>query len=45
MKEAEMRRIGFWIARILKDIHNEAVIRDVHAEVTMMAGKFTLHPE
>ena len=45
MKEAEMRRIGIWIARILKDIHNEAAIRDVHAEVTMMAGKFTLHPE
>jgi len=45
MKEAEMRRIGIWIARILKDIHNEAVIRDVRAEVTMMAGKFTLHPE
>jgi len=45
MKEAEMRRIGAWIARVLKDIHNEAVIREVHADVTMMAGKFTLHPE
>jgi glycine hydroxymethyltransferase len=45
MKEAEMRHIGTWIARVLKDIHNEAVIRDVHAEVTMMAGRFTLHPE
>ena len=45
MKEAEMRQIGTWIARVLKDIHNEAVIRDVHAEVTMMAGRFTLHPE
>ncbi len=45
MKEAEMRRIGAWIARVLKDIHNEAVIREVQAEVTMMAGRFTLHPE
>jgi glycine hydroxymethyltransferase len=45
MKEAEMRRIGTWIAMVLKDIHNEAVIRDVRAEVTMMAGRFTLHPE
>jgi glycine hydroxymethyltransferase len=45
MKEAEMRRIGAWIARVLKDIHNEAVIREVHAEVTLMAGRFTLHPE
>jgi glycine hydroxymethyltransferase len=45
MKEAEMRQIGTWIAKVLKDIHNEAVIRDVHTNVTMMAGKFTLHPE
>jgi glycine hydroxymethyltransferase len=45
MKEAEMRQIGSWIARVLKDIHNEAVIRDVHTDVTMMAGRFTLHPE
>jgi glycine hydroxymethyltransferase len=45
MKEAEMRRIGTWIAMVLKDIHNEAVIRDVRSEVTMMAGRFTLHPE
>ncbi|MFA5347828.1 MAG: serine hydroxymethyltransferase [Methanoregula sp.] len=45
MKEAEMRQIGAWITRVLKDIHNEAVIRDVHADVTMMAGRFTLHPE
>jgi len=45
MKEAEMRRIGAWIARVLNDIHNEAVIREVHADVTLMAGRFTLHPE
>jgi glycine hydroxymethyltransferase len=45
MKEAEMRRIGTWISRVLKDIHNEAVIREVHADVTLMAGRFTLHPE
>ena len=45
MKEAEMRLIGTWIARIVKDIHNEGVIRDVHAKVTMMAGRFTLHPD
>jgi glycine hydroxymethyltransferase len=45
MKEAEMRQIGTWIARILKDIHNEAAIRDVHTSVIAMAGRFTLHPE
>lgn len=45
MKEAEMRQIGTWIATVLKDIHNEAVIRDVRANVTRMACRFTLHPE
>jgi glycine hydroxymethyltransferase len=45
MKEAEMRQIGAWIARILKDIHNEAAIRDVHTSVIAMAGRFPLHPE
>jgi glycine hydroxymethyltransferase len=45
MKEAEMRQIGNWIASVVKDIHNEAVIRDVRASVTAMAGKFTLYPE
>ncbi|MGA2914290.1 MAG: serine hydroxymethyltransferase [Methanoregula sp.] len=45
MKEAEMRQIGTWITKVLKDIHNEAVIREVHTDVTMMASRFTLHPE
>lgn len=45
MKEAEMRLIGNWIASVVKDIQNEAVIKDVHASVTAMAGKFTLYPE
>ncbi len=34
MKEAEMRNIGNWIATIVKDVHNEAAIKDVHAKVT-----------
>jgi glycine hydroxymethyltransferase len=45
MKEAEMRQIGTWIATVVKDISNEAVIRNVHASVTAMAGRFPLHPE
>ncbi|OPY37206.1 MAG: Serine hydroxymethyltransferase [Methanoregula sp. PtaU1.Bin051] len=44
MKEAEMREIGSYIARVIKDIHNDAVIRDVHAKVEAMAGKFPLYP-
>jgi glycine hydroxymethyltransferase len=45
MKEAEMRQIGSWIATVVKDIHNEAVIKDVKTKVTAMAGKFLLYPE
>ena len=45
MKEAEMRRIGDWIASVVKDIHNEATIKRVHSEVTAMAEKFSLYPE
>jgi len=45
MKEAEMRQIGTWIATVVKDIHNEAVIKSVHTSVTAMSSKFTLHPE
>jgi len=45
MKEAEMRQIGGWIATIVKDIHNEATIRDIKASVTAMAGRFTLYPD
>jgi glycine hydroxymethyltransferase len=45
MKEAEMRQIGTWIALVVKDISNEATIKNVHASVTAMASRFTLHPE
>jgi glycine hydroxymethyltransferase len=45
MKEAEMRQIGSWIAQVIKDISNDAAIKNVHASVTAMASRFTLHPE
>jgi glycine hydroxymethyltransferase len=45
MKEAEMRQIGAWIATVVKDINNDAMIKKVQADVTAMAGKFTLYPE
>jgi glycine hydroxymethyltransferase len=45
MKEAEMRLIGTWIARVIKDIKNEKNIKDVHANVEALASKFTLYPE
>jgi glycine hydroxymethyltransferase len=44
MKEAEMREIGNYIARVVKDIHNEAAIRDVQAKVVAMSKKFPLYP-
>jgi glycine hydroxymethyltransferase len=45
MKEEEMRWIGRSIARVLKNIHDEATIRAVGAEVKERAGKFPLYPE
>jgi len=45
MKEAEMRQIGTWIATVVKDINNDAMIKKVQADVTAMSGKFTLYPE
>jgi glycine hydroxymethyltransferase len=45
MKEAEMRQIGTWIATVVKDINNNAMIKKVQADVTAMAGRFTLYPE
>jgi glycine hydroxymethyltransferase len=45
MKEAEMRNIGNWISKVVKDIHNDAMIRDVHAKVTEMSSKFPLYPD
>jgi len=45
MKEAEMRLIGNWIAGVIRDIHNEAAIRDVRAKVEAMASRFPLYPE
>jgi glycine hydroxymethyltransferase len=45
MKEAEMRNIGNWIATIVKDVHNEAAIKEVHAKVHAMSSKFPIYPE
>ena len=45
MKEAEMRMIGNWIAKVVKDIHNDAMLKKVEAEVTAMASKYPLYPE
>jgi glycine hydroxymethyltransferase len=45
MKESEMRQIGNWISSVVKDVKNEAMIKDVHAKVTIMASSFPLYPE
>ncbi len=45
MKEEEMRKIGHWIATVLRDIRNEPVIRKVGAEVHEMSKTFSLYPE
>ncbi|MDG6258059.1 MAG: serine hydroxymethyltransferase [Methanomicrobiaceae archaeon] len=45
MKEDEMRTIAGMIADILKDIDNDAVIRQIHAQVEALASSFPLYPE
>jgi glycine hydroxymethyltransferase len=45
MMETEMRIIGNWIGTVVKDIHNEAAIKDIHAKVEAMASRFPLYPE
>ncbi len=49
MKEEEMRQIGHWIARVLKDVardkNSKKAIREVKEEVTALASKYPLYPE
>lgn len=45
MKESEMRTVGGWIARVLADIKDDSVIREVGAEVKALASQYPLHPE
>jgi glycine hydroxymethyltransferase len=45
MKVDEMRRIGEWIALVLRDITNTANIARVKQEVEAFASVYPLHPE
>ncbi len=45
MKEPEMRKIGEWIASVIKDTNDEANIRRVREEVTALSSTFPLYPE
>jgi len=45
MKEEEMRKIGAWIAAILKDIDNAALKAKIRGEVSDLASGYTLYPE
>jgi glycine hydroxymethyltransferase len=45
MKETEMRLIGNWIATVIKNIGNDAVIKDVHGKVEALSSKFSLYPD
>lgn len=44
MKEAEMRRIGGWLAEVMSSIGNEEVEKKVRREVAELARKFPLYP-
>jgi len=43
MKEAEMRQIGRWIAEVLRNISDEALIQRVRAQVREMCEAFPLY--
>jgi glycine hydroxymethyltransferase len=43
MKEPEMEAIGDMIARVLKDIENDAVVAGVRGEVLELCGRFPLY--
>ncbi len=49
MKEEEMKQIGHFIARVLKDVckdkSSKTVINEVKEEVTALAGRYTIYPE
>lgn len=49
MKEDEMKQIGHWIARVLKDVckdkDSKKETNEVKAEVEAFASKYTLYPE
>jgi glycine hydroxymethyltransferase len=43
MKEAEMRRIGAWIAKALESRHDEAALDRIRGEVAELANQFPLY--
>ncbi|MBN1432412.1 MAG: serine hydroxymethyltransferase [Methanomicrobiaceae archaeon] len=49
MKEEEMKQIGHWIARVLKEVckdkNSKTAISEVKEEVEAFASKYTLYPE
>jgi len=49
MKEEEMKQIGHWIARVVKDIARDRTskkaITEVREEVIALASKYPLYPE
>lgn len=45
MKEDEMRLIAGWIARVLRDPGNEALVAEVRADVSALCERFPLYAE
>ena len=43
MKEPEMRRIGRWIAEVLKSLDNEPLLNRVRSEVEALTEQFPLY--
>jgi len=43
MKQAEMRKIGGWIAEVLADLENENLLAHIRKEVTALTEQFPLY--
>src|SRR6516162_8075815 len=43
MKEPEMRHVGHWIAEVLHNLENQAVLKRVRSEVEAMTERFPLY--
>ncbi len=40
-----MKRIGFWIAEVLKDLENESVFARIRSEVEKLTEQFPLYED
>ncbi len=45
LKEKEIEQVGEWIVAVLKEPHNEALIKDIRQRVTKLCKEYPVYPE